>query len=182
MADIDTSLYGFQMTSKDRRRKPQRKYEDIKMLWQRQHEMLGLYLSGMSQKEVADRLGVTPYSVSMAVNSELGQKKISEMREKRDEDYIDVSKKIAELSEKALAVYEEIFDSDTISYNLKKSTSDTVLMDLGGHRSPTKIDSRSVNLTASIDELEEFKQAGLRAAKESGFLIDLPEGETIDAN
>jgi hypothetical protein len=33
-----------------------------------------------------------------------------------------------------------------------------------------------------MEELEEFKQAGLRAAKESGFLIDLPEGETIDAN
>jgi ABC-type Fe3+-hydroxamate transport system substrate-binding protein len=118
----------------------------------------------------------------MAVNSELGQKKIAEMREKRDEGYVDVSKKIAELSEKALAVYEEIFDSDTVSYNLKKSTSDTVLMDLGGHRAPTKIDSRSVSVNTSMEELEEFKQAGLRAAKESGFLIELPEGETIDVN
>lgn len=182
MADIDTSLYGFQMTSKDRRRKPQRKYEDIKMLWQRQHEMLGLYLSGMSQKEVADRLGVTPYSVSMAVNSELGQKKIAEMREKRDEGYVDVSKKIAELSEKALAVYEEIFDSDTISYNLKKSTSDTVLMDMGGHRAPTVVNSNTVNLNATVEELEEFKRLGYQAARESGFLIDLPEGETINVD
>jgi len=173
----EKSLYGFDMRSIDKRRTAPGtpKSYDIKMLWQKNHEILGLSLSGMSNVDIADRIGLTPRAISATVNSELGQKKLSEMREERDGQYIDIGKRVAELGAKAMNVYEEIFDSDTISYNLKKKTSDTVLMDLGGHRAPTKLESRSVELTATLDEIEEFKRLGCAAAKEAGLLVELPE-------
>ena len=176
------NLYGFEVRELDQRRSTTRYAPEIKQLWQRSHEILGLALQGYTNVQIAEALNITPTCVTTTVNSELGEKKLADMRKERDGGFIDVSRKIKELSEKALKTYEEIFDSDTISYNLKKATSDTVLMDLGGHRAPTKIDSRSVSLTASIDELEEFKRLGYQAAKEAGFLIDLPEECNADAN
>lgn len=176
------NLYGLEVRELDQRRTSTKYSPEIKQLWQRSHEILGLALQGYTNVQIAKALNVTPACITNTINSELGEKKLASMRKERDGEFIDVSRKIKELSEKALKVYEEIFDSDTISYNLKKSTSDTVLMDLGGHRAPTKIDSRSVSLTASVEELEEFKQLGYKAAKEAGFLIDLPEEHTADVN
>jgi len=176
---MEESLYGFEMREPDKRRRKGAKpmLNEVKMLWQKNHEILGMALSGMGQKEIAERVGMCKGSVSRTVNSELGQKKLAEMRKERDGDYIDVSKKIAELSEKAIKVYEEIFEAPGISYDLKKKTSDTVLMDLGGHRAPTKIESKSLSIEATMEEVEEFKRLGHKAAKEAGFLIDIPEGE-----
>ena len=169
------TLYGFETRAVDKRFTERKNSPNIKSLWQRSHEILGLALQGHKQKDIAEMLGITPATVSNLVNSELGEKKLSEMREKRDGEFIDVSKKVSELAEKALKVYEEIFDSKTVSYTLKKATSDSVLMDLGGHRSPTKVDTRSLHLTATKEEVDEFKRLGIEAAKNSGFLIELDD-------
>ena len=172
------SLYGFEVRERDLRRTDGTKSFDIKQLWQRQHEIFGLALLGHSNKEIAKVLNITPDTVSSAVNSTLGREKLSKLRKQRDEGFIDVSKRVAELSEKAMEVYNEIFDSDTVPYKLKKDTADTVLMDLGGHRAPTKIDSRHLNITATPEEIEEFKARGKQAARDSGMLVEV-EGETL---
>lgn len=168
------NLYGFETRAPDKRLTNKRSRPDIKRLWQRSHEIIGLALQGYNNRDIAKTLNITDQTVSLTLNSELGMEKLSELRKERDGEFIDVSKKIAALGEKALEMYEEIFNSDTISYNLKKATADTVLMDLGGHRAPTKIDNRNLNLTASVQEIEEFKKLGLKAAKEAGFLIEVP--------
>lgn len=169
------SLYGFETRVPDKRFTERNGSPNIKSLWQRSHEIIGLALQGHKNKDIALLLNINPCTVSNTLNSELGEKKLSELREKRDEGLVEVSKEVVRLSEKALEVYEEIFDSETVSYNLKKDAADTVLMDLGGHRSPTKVDTRSLHMTATPDEIAEFKRLGLAAAKESGYLIDLGE-------
>ena len=174
-----TSLYGFEMTEPDLRftnRDSSSSY-NIKSLWQRNHEIIGLKLQGHSNKDIALMLDVTPQTVSNTLNSEMGIEKISKMREKRDEEYIDVSKRTSELLEKAMKIYEEIFDSPTVSYNLKKAAADTVVMDIGGHRAPTKVQTQNIQTTATLEEIESFKQRGKMAAKEAGFLIEIPEGD-----
>ena len=176
MADaavVRESLYGFEMREPDERRSDRAGSYDIKQLWQRSHEIIDLALQGFKQSQIAEILMISPVTVSNTLNSELGIKKLSEMRERRDEGVINVSKKIAELSEKALKVYEDIFDKPDISFHLKKSAADTVLMDIGGHRAPTKIDTRSIQTTASLEEIEEFKRRGIAAVRASGMLVEL---------
>jgi len=173
-----TSLYGFETRAPDLRRTEHRNSHDIKSLWQRSHEIIGLALQGHKQSDIATLLSITPATVSNTLNSELGSHKLSQLRLARDKDYINVSKKVSELASKALSIYEEIFDSETVSYNLKKDAADTILMDLGGHRTPTKIDTRSLHLTATPDEISEFKRLGIKAAKESGFIIELKNEST----
>jgi predicted transcriptional regulator len=163
------------MREPDRRRTDRGSCYDIKQLWQRNHEIIGLAVQGFEQKEIANILGVHPVTVSNTLNSELGMKKLSELRKCRDEDIVKVSEEVARLAKKALDVYEDIFDNDTVSYKLKKDAADTVLMDLGGHRAPTKIDTRSLHMTATAEEIEEFKKRGVAAARETGMLVELPE-------
>ena len=46
-------------------------------------------------------------------------------------------------------------------------------MEIGGFRAPTRIDTRSTHMTASVSEIEQFKARGIIAARESGLLIDV---------
>ena len=165
------SLYGFEMLKPDGRRTDRESTHDIQSLWQRQHEIINLALQGMKQNLIAEKLQISPVTVSNALNSTLGREKLSRMRKGRDEEAVKVSEEVARLSAKALEVYEEIFDSQTASMNLKKTTADTVLMDLAGHRAPTKIDSRSVTMTATPQEIEDFKRRGIAAAKDANMPI-----------
>ena len=171
MEAVSKSLYGFEVREPDLRRTKGERTHDIKQLWQRSHEILALVLQGHDHKLIAKMLNITEATVSNTANCTLGREKLSRMRKERDDGIIDVSKRVSELSEKAMKVYEEIFDSETVSYNLKKATADTITMDLGGHKAPTKLDTRSVHMTATLEEIEEFKSRGIAAAREAGMLV-----------
>ena len=162
------------MREPDQRRSAREGSFHIKQLWQRSHEIIGLALQGHNQKVIAEILNVSEVTVGNTLNSDLGMEKLSNMRKKRDENIVDVQKEVAKLTEKALKVYDEIFDSETASLNLKKAAADTVSMDLAGHRAPTKIDTRSLHLTATAVEIEEFKVRGIAAAREAGMLVVIP--------
>ena len=78
-----------------------------------------------------------------------------------------------ELTKRSLKVYEEILDDPAESRKLKKETADTVALDLAGMRAPTKIDSRSMHMSLSVDELNELKRRGFEAAEAAGKIIDI---------
>uniref|UniRef100_A0A6H2A2Q2 Putative LuxR-type DNA-binding HTH domain containing protein n=1 Tax=viral metagenome TaxID=1070528 RepID=A0A6H2A2Q2_9ZZZZ len=170
-----TTLYGFETREPDLRRSDRSGCYDIKQLWQRSHEIIGLAIRGFKQKEIAEVLNISPVTVSNTLNSTLGREKTSEMREDRDKEFVDVAKEIARLSEKALKVYEQIFEAPSGDLKLKKETADTVLMDLGGHRAPTKLVTG--HFTATAEEIESFKQRGIKAARDAGMLIEVKSGE-----
>jgi predicted transcriptional regulator len=171
-------LYGFEFRDVDLRRTPEdepRKRYEIKALWQRSHEIINLAARGYKQTDIAEILNVSEACVSMTLNSELGQKKLAEIRDVRDEDAKKTSEKIRVLANKAIETYHEIFDNENGEATLKdrKDVADTVLLELSGLRAPTRIQSSSVSLTLSAEEIEAFKVRGRRAAIEVGEVIDL---------
>ena len=169
-----TSLYGFEMRSFDNRRAlpGQRKTHDIKQLWQRNHEILRMALIGMKPKDIANILGIHVQTVSNTMNSELGRKKLSSLREKRDGDIVDVAMEVTKMLPKALETYEKILDGKEVS-KIQKETADTLVMDIGGHRAPTKVKSESAHLFLTPDDIKEFKERGIEAAKASGMVVDV---------
>lgn len=184
---LQDTLYGFDSRLPDARRtydRSQRKTYDIKALWQRQHEIINLALTGMKNVDIAKILGITKESVSQTLNSELGMKKLSSLREKRDEEAIKIVKEVNELTTKAISIYNDIFDAptDQVTYKLKKETADTVLLDLAGHRAATKIDTRSMHFTASLEEIEGFKKRGIEAARAAGMIVDIEPAERSEAS
>jgi len=179
MEEVQTrnGLYGFEFRDRDLRRaeEGERKCYNIKQLWQRNHEILNLVAQGYSHVVVAEILGVTPVCVSQTVNSELGERKLSDIRHGRDEDAKKNLEKIRILTAKALQVYHEIFDNDSGEASLKdrKDVADTVVLELSGLRAPTKIYSTSVSTTLSAEEIEAFKTRGRIAAEQAGMIITI---------
>ena len=171
----ETSLYGFEFRDIDNRRSGREGCHDIKQLWQRTHEILDMILTGMKGSEVARILGISPVTVSNAINSTLGRQKLAKMREERDGEFIKLNEEVRELTEKALATYHEVFDDESGKFttNQKLKVTDTVALELSGLRAPTRIDSRSIHTIATLEEIEGFKSRGLKAAKESGMLIEV---------
>jgi len=176
---LRNSLYGFEMRSDDpdRRRVEEgaTKSYEIKQLWQRSHEIIALAVRGMGYREIAEVLGLNEKTVTHTLNSEVGMKKLSDMRKLRDKNAVEIGEEIERLTMKAIKTYDEIFDNPSAALKLKKETADTVLLDIKGLRAPTKIDSRSMTVHATHKEIEEWKRRGIEAAKNAGLLVELPQ-------
>jgi len=168
-------LYGFEFRDVDRRRaEPEdRKTYDAKAMWQRSHEVVNLAARGMKQVDIAKLLDITKETVSNILNSELGMQKLSDVRGERDLEAKKVTERIRKLTEKALDVYAEIFENkgEVVPLAMRKSTADTVALELAGLRSPTRIQSASFSMVATSEEIEEFKERGIKAAQESGIAL-----------
>ena len=93
------------------------------------------------------------------------------MRKERDESAIDVVKEVAKMFPKALEIYNKILDGEDVT-KMQKDTADTVVMDIGGHRAPTKTQSQGGFLHMTPADIEEFKKRGIEAAKTSGLIVD----------
>ena len=108
-------LYGFEYRDVDKRRVPEgeeRKNYDVKQLWQRNHEIVNLGARGFKNVEIAEILGITPVTVSNTLNGKLGELKLSELRQARDNEAKKVCEKIRVLTNKALQTYHDIFDDE----------------------------------------------------------------------
>lgn len=171
------SLYGFRFTSPDRRRVPieEKRSYTPKQLWQRSHEILNMTLLGHKVTDIAEKLGITRYAVSAVINSKLGMEKLAEMREERDKDVIDVAKEVEKLYPKAVEVYQNILNSEDASLSMKKRVADTVLMDIGGHRAPTKMQGQFAHAHVTSDEIKQLRERGKQAAREAGIVVDVGE-------
>jgi len=104
MEDVQTrdGLYGFEFRDIDERRvdPAKRKRYEIKQLWQRSHEIINLAAQGFKNTDIAEILGISPTSVSMTLNSETWQEKLSDIRFSRDEEARKTSEKIRVLTNK----------------------------------------------------------------------------------
>ena len=176
------NLYGFEFREHDKRRVPacDRSFQ-AKQLWQRHHEIVNLAARGFKQKEIAEILNITPQTVCNTLNGELGMRKLSDIRKGRDEEAIKVSEKIRVLTDKALATYHEIFDSDQTTMSEKKAVADTVVLELSGLRVPTKTQATNAVFRVTPEELELFKKRGIAAAREAGLIAYDEEAEVVDA-
>ena len=172
----EETLYGFETRDVDRRRSDREGTHDINMLWQRSHEIIGMALQGMKQVDIARVLDISPVTVSNTLNSTLGKEKLAKERKTRDERFEEINEEVLKLTEKAMGVYDEIFNSDHASLELQKKTADTVVLDIAGMRAPTRIDTR-LESDITRTQVLEFRARGLEAARESGFLA-VVEGES----
>jgi len=179
MSGEKKSLYGFPVREPDQRRNPNGRSVDIKQLWSRSHEILNLDSLGYKGTEIASMLGVHPVTVSNTLNSTLGKETKSDIREKRDEEYNELREEVMELTRKSLKVYKKILEDESVyGAKMQKDTADTVTLELSGLRAPTRIDTRSMHMSVTSAEIDEFKRRGIAAARASGKIVDIhPEPE-----
>ena len=175
------SLYGYDVREPDLRRSNNRTHREIKSLWSRNHEIINLAVRGHKSVDIAKILNINISTVSDTLNSELGERKLSELRFGRDEEAKVVGEKIRVLTDRALAVYHEFFDdvSGEVGLKDKREGAKDFLNDMSGLRAPTRVQSLSASVQLTREELEEFKQRGIQAAKDSGMIVE--EAEIVEA-
>lgn len=171
----DKSLYGFEVRPdiKDRRLTGKKKRYEIEKLWQRSHEMIGMSLSGMSNADIAKVLGVSARCVQGHLNSELGMKKMSDMRRERDDKFVELSALIKDTVVKGVRTYASLLDRPDVNLELKKEVADTVVLELGGLRAPERSESRNFYASATAEDLDKFKEQAMKAAEETGKLVNI---------
>jgi predicted transcriptional regulator len=180
------SLYGFEYREHDERRlegpDEASRRPNIKALWQRSHEIINLAAKGFKQTDIAEILCISPQTVSNTLNSELGMKKLSEIRQERDEEAKKSAEKVRVLTNKAMEVYNKIFDNETgeFSGEQQRKTADTVVLELSGLRAPAKIQSHSINTTASLEEIKALTKRGVEEARKCGIIIPADDEVTED--
>ena len=150
--------------------KSERATHQVKELWADHHTILDLKVAGLSNKQVAATVGCTPAKVSNTCHSALGQAKLTAAQLLRDAESVDVVREVTRMLPKALAVYEEILDSDAASLNLKKATADTLVMKIGGYEAAKKVEVKSAHFNAA--DFEAMRERGLAAAKAAGLLVE----------
>lgn len=175
-------LYGFEFREPDKRRSSERKTYDIKSLWQRNHEIINLAARGFKGTQIAEILNVHPQTVSNTLESELGRRKLSEIRLERDEEAKKVSEKIRVITNKALDTYHEIFDDKDgqVSLKDKGEFATHFLNNMSGLKAPTRIQASHGHMILTPEELEAFKQRGLEAARASGMIVDMEPVKEIE--
>lgn len=147
----------------------ERKYQ-IQHLWEQHHRMLRLALLGLSYKDIARQLGVTPITVSNCINSSLGQKILSEMRGAANKDAVDTAAKLRQMNEAALKVLEEILEDEEAPRALRAK----VAMDnLSRTGFAPQINVRGVmdHRHFGSEDIERIKLLALEAAKRNGCLV-----------
>ena len=91
----------------DGRRVPRRQY-NIKELWDKHREITRQLVLGGTNVTIAETIGCTPQTVSNVRNSPLGQAELQRLHGGRDEETVNIARRIEEFVPQALSVLEDI--------------------------------------------------------------------------
>lgn len=177
-ADANRAVYGFPRREEDERRDPNNKRYDIKGLWSRHKEILNLDAMGYKQVEIAKMLSIHPVTVSMTLNSTLGKNAQLALRDERDAEYSQLREEVMDLTRISLDKYREILANESAGFRMQKDVADTVVLELSGMRVPTRTESLSASMVLTPEEIAEFKERGMKAAKASGKLVEVENEPT----
>lgn len=142
--------------------------DSLQNLHQKNHQILNLHAMGLKDEQISKSVGVSVQAVRKTTNSDLGREKLKIMRGAADASVVEVQDKIASMQMKALDVLDEILeDEERASLSLKRTTAMNVLVDLGGHGAPKKLDVRQQHALITPEFIEELRKAGQMASEES---------------
>jgi predicted transcriptional regulator len=152
---------------------PQSAGFELQQLREQHNEILRLKVMGMTQKDIAAQLGVTPMMVNYTLNSELGREKMAHLQDAADLEAIDVSEEIQVAAQKAVKLQHEIISGKHPLATLKlRSDAAKDMLDRAGHSKITKIEGRF-----SHGYLGEI---GVKMIKERAREIGLATGDIIE--
>lgn len=135
------------------------------------HEILRRALLGDSHRDIATALDCTVATVSNAVNSGLGRDKLRTMTAVADINSVELAQQIRETAPKALAVIQEILDSDSANYATKFRAA-TDILDRAGHAAVKKVEVRRSATELSAEELDRLKQEAVDRLRATGMCVD----------
>ncbi len=148
----------------------ERKY-DIAQVWESHHEILRLLVLGWNNVRIAEELHITAQTVSNVRNSPMAREHLAKLTGERDQETVEIHRRVQEFAPVALEVLENIIKGNTdASIGLIARTAENAL-GRAGHGPVHKVLSASHTFTSG--EIEAIKERAREAAREQGVI----EGE-----
>jgi predicted transcriptional regulator len=125
----------------------------LKELRSQHRTIVQMSFSGFKNNEIAEKMGMTPSTVSQILRSPLGQAYLNGLIDKSQEDTLDVRKKLISLNQSALGTIERILDPKIKApFNVQLTAAKDVL-DRNGYKPSDKFEI-DVYSHKSDDEIE----------------------------
>ncbi len=135
----------------------------LKELKTQHRTIIQMVFSGFSNNEIAERLEMSPASVSTIIRSPLGQAYLGGLNDKAQEATLDVRKKLTSLNKSALATFERVLKSNSKAPYAVQVTVAKDVLDRNGHKPP---DKHVIDMTLSTKTDQEI-DAEIAAMQES---------------
>jgi len=114
-------------------------------------------LGGMTEKAIAEVLGLHEQTVHRTLISEPGKKLIEEYTKGLDDEMLEVQRRLQEVSPLALDVLEEVITGQEAPLQIKVGVAKD-LLDRAGHKPVTKVESRSAHVRIDSNFIKEIKE------------------------
>lgn len=133
-------------------------------------------------KQLAAITGMTPDYISKIRHGELMQKEIGGLKEEIRRETVDVVKKMAEISSKAVDTLEGLMDDELTPPAVRRAASVNIL-DRAGYAPVRKIEARHMHAHLTKEDVEEIKQrAKLEGARRGSLVVNVEASVTEDAS
>lgn len=153
-----------------------RKYQ-IQHLWERHHQIKRLALMGLSHKEIADHVGVTPVTVSNVLNSDIMKNELAKMRSDLDDATIDIMSHIYRGAATGVLLLNDVLEDPEAPISLKAKVAQDMLSRAGF--SPV-VKGQIEHRHLTDEDIEQLKLEARSAAARDGALV--VEGEFTAIN
>lgn len=141
---------------------------ELKKLRSRHHQIIRLKASGkFKNKEIAEIVNVTPQTVSNTLNSELAQRKMAQLQDDIDDQFMDLMAELRKLAEVGVEEIRDALLNETVSKEERLDLAQDLLDRTGyGKTSNLNINKRQV----TDKDIEEIREEAKKEAEESGKL------------
>jgi hypothetical protein len=119
----------------------------LKELRTQHRTIIQMVFSGFSNNEIAERLEMSPASVSTIVRSPLGQAYLGGLNDKAQETTLDVRKKLTSLNKNALETFERILDPRQKVNPAVQATVAKDVLDRNGYKPPDRL---AIDMTMAV--------------------------------
>lgn len=142
-----------------------------KKVHEKYREMARLHVLGLNNKEIAETLNVSHVTVGYAINYPAAQEVIKHLRDLRDHNTAEVTRRIQGMVPKVLDTFNEMLDEETTPASVK-ATLGKDLLDRAGFGAVKKVQTHNTELILTA---EDMKKIHARAAE----IVDIKPASTL---
>jgi hypothetical protein len=136
----------------------------VERLWSRHKEICRLSALGMKQVEIAERLNISPVTVSYTLRSPLVRHQVELLQAGRDAAAVDLLSQIEEMAPKAIALLDQALEAEDQPMPTRLQAG----RDLKGWMEfvlPKKRENVTIGALLSLEDIKEIKKNALAVAK-----------------
>lgn len=122
----------------------------LKQLKTQHRTIIQMVFTGFTNNEIAERLEMSPSTISQIINSPLGQAYLGGLNDKAQENTLDVRKKLTSLNKNALQTFERILNPREKAPHSVQATVAKDVLDRNGYKPPDRY-SIDMSVTAKTD-------------------------------